>query len=113
MGTRTVAEVNEALNAIGDPELLVNAVDAYVEGLPGDARHEFEQIVRVQAVDEGCRWSDLEGTDIDDVQDIAGWDNIEFAEIIRDKGVDFANRRGELDKLHQAALDEVSGPRYR
>jgi len=113
MGSRTADEVNGALNAIGDPELLVNAVEAYVDSLPDAQRHEFAEIVRAQAADEGCRWSELEGADIDGVQDIAGWDNIEFAEIVRDKGVEFAARRGELDQLHQAALDEVSSPRYR
>ena len=113
MGTRNVVEVIGALNAIGDPELLVNAVDIYIDGLPADARHEFAQIVRVQAADEGCRWSELEGADIDDVQDIAGWDNVEFSEIIRDKAVEFASNRGELDRLHQAASDTDNIPGFR
>jgi len=113
MGTRTVAEVNEALNAIGDPELLIMAVEGYIDGLPDAQQEEFVEIVRVQAGDEGCRWSELEGADMDEVQDIAGWGDIEFAEILRDKGVDFASKRGELDKLYQAASDAGNGPRYR
>jgi hypothetical protein len=79
----------------------VDVVNRYIELLSENGQDEFRDLIRLQAADEGCRWSELMHASTERTREIAGWTNAEFAEILSAKVVTFADSRNDLERLYQ------------